>query len=214
MTEIYQRLKQSHRKFLEGLARDRIQLISDWQKTSPGSTYIVGNSRDFDQFGQFFIDVLGVQCAGAATFWPEVLDVVDPNGRQMFTPGNRYIGKQVIENPDVLFCQSIITSDREVRGMISTVLDLVDVRSLAIYALHITDTAKADLSAYFDDSSELPVRIVAPDIVPQAGSWNLQSKFYERLEEALKPTTWALPKFARDKLRELKKPGQRPGFTI
>lgn len=211
MTAISERLSLSGSDFLIRLQGDAKALVREWQKAANTDTYVVGNSRDFDQFAKLFVEALGTNYVGAATFWPEALEVFDENGKPMFTPGNRYIGRPKVDRPDLLFCQSIIASSREVRGMISTVLDLINVGNIRICTLYITDTAKTELETYFNNSSELPVRVLSPDIDQRRSDdgWNLQLKYYDALESALGSNSWALPEFARDKIRNLPKPTQR-----
>ncbi|MBO0132209.1 hypothetical protein [Agrobacterium burrii] len=215
MTVIDERLALGGSDFLIQLEGDAKALVRDWKKAASTNTYIVGNSRDFDQFAKLFVEALGANYAGAATFWPEALGVVDENGKRMFTPGNRYIGRPKVDRPDLLFCQSIIASSREVRGMISTVLDLINVGNIRICTLHITDTAKTDLETYFDNDSELPVSVLSPDIVQRSDDgWKLQTMYYNLLEAALGSNTWALPAFARDRIRNLPKPTQRQALDF
>jgi hypothetical protein len=216
MTAISERLALRSTDFLTRLQSDAETVVRDWNKATPSSTYVVGNSRDFDQFAKLFVEALGASCAGAATFWPEALEGADKNGQKMFTPGNRHIGRPKADHPDLLFCQSIITSSREVRGMISTVLDLIHVGNIEICALHITDIAKADLITYFDNASELPVRVLSPDIVPRPSDdgWRLQTMYYDTLEDALGPDSGVSPAFVRDRLRNLQKPAQGKTLRI
>jgi len=203
-------------RFSGAVHGDTTKLVSDWKEPKIPHTYVVGNSRDFDQFARFFVEALGNSFAGAATFWPEALEVVDENEQRIFTPGNRHIGRPTVDRPDLLFCQSIITSDREVRGIISTVVDLIDVGSIKVCALHVTDIAKANLQRYFDESSELPVRVSAPDVIRRRSDdgWGLQSMYYDALESALGPDAKASPAFVRDRLRNLRKPAQGKTFTM
>ncbi|MCZ7861840.1 hypothetical protein O9X98_10675 [Agrobacterium salinitolerans] len=194
--EIVQFLATSSRELALKVCRDQ---------TTP--VYVVGNSRDFDQFAQHFVDALGRRFAGVATFWPEPLEL-EGTGEKRFTAGNRYIGRSSVSRPDLLFCQSVISSPREIRAMISTVLGLIEVANIGIAAVAISEEAEVELKRYFHEGSSLPIEVTALKSIPDGSmsSWQVQTGFYDELESALGEGASALPEIVRAKLRGKLKP--------